>query len=202
VITRDIPNVVTLARLGVGAGAATLLAIGGKWPLLAALGFLVGIYVLDTLDGHLARAQVATRGLYGARVGGFLDGAVDSIVFSIIAVVLMRDGMITDWAAQTVVVSRMILMTVRGAAALGAGVPLGPTRLTKLSGGLLGVGASVVVAEAAIASAPLAGAPTVIGLLVSVTTSSVVAVSIVHYLATTARGTLRATIVGVDTPPV
>jgi phosphatidylglycerophosphate synthase len=198
--THDTPNAVTLARLVVGAATAVVVTVGGQFALIVALVLHLVIYTLDTLDGQLAQAAGAARGVYAARVGGFLDGAVDGIVFSVIALVLTRKGLITEWSAQTVVASRMLLMAVRGAAALGSGEPLGPTRLTKISGGAMGLGSLAVVAEAALHPASVGGSPTFIGMLTSAVVSFVVIISVTHYLLTAARKTVQATVSGVDGP--
>jgi phosphatidylglycerophosphate synthase len=192
----DQPNLITLLRLGVGIATAVLIVLGFRTALVLALLLHVAIYALDGLDGRFARAAGLTRAEYARRVGGFLDGAIDGIVFSIVAIALMRKGLILHWAVETVVGSRMLLMTVRGAAALGDGSPLGPTRLTRISGGALGVGSFVVLLEPVITGSLPHSGPTELGIVTSAIVSVVVIVSLLHYLATLARETLRSMIAG------
>ena len=196
----DPANIVTLLRLFVGLTTAALIAHDSTAALAIAVGLHFAIYGLDTLDGYLARRPGAARAAYASRVGGFLDGAIDSIVFCVIALVLMRQALVTDWTVYVVVFSRLTLMTIRGAAALGNGTPLGPTRLTKISGGAMGIGSLVVVTEAALAGGT-SGSPTGLGVLASAIVTLVVVVAVIDYLFTVARGTLGATFRGVGGSP-
>ena len=192
----DAANTVTLLRLFIGLAAAGLIAHASTAALAIAIALHFAIYGLDTLDGHIARKAGPNRAVYASRVGGFLDGAVDSIVFCVVALVLMRRELVTDWTVHVVVVSRLMLMTIRGAAALGNGTPLGPTGLTKISGGAMGLGSLVVIVEA-ISTGATAEGPTTLGMLASVAVTLVVLVALTHYLFTIARETVAATLRGV-----
>ncbi|HEY4186091.1 MAG TPA: CDP-alcohol phosphatidyltransferase family protein [Polyangia bacterium] len=85
--TRVTPNQVTLATLVVFAGAAVTMALAPTWGgLLAAVGLLEFAYVLDCVDGQLARLRGTS-----SPVGAHLDFLMDELkAFLLVAAVGVR----------------------------------------------------------------------------------------------------------------
>jgi archaetidylinositol phosphate synthase len=139
-VARVPPDVLSAAGVAVAGGAVAAAAGSGRWPLLAAL-LVVGVGVLDGLDGAVALGTGRARPL-----GAVVDAMADRVGDVLLAGVLFVLGAPAPWcvAAVLLVLLHEYLRARAGAAGMvGIGaltVAERPTRILVVTLACLGAG--------------------------------------------------------------
>lgn len=103
------PNAVTVLSLLLALGAATLFALGHRWDRVAGAGVLFAAFVLDCVDGQLARY---TRGF--TSFGAWLDVTTDRVKeYAVYAGLAVGASRVADVDLWTLAATAMCLQTVR-----------------------------------------------------------------------------------------
>ena len=103
------PNAVTVLALLLALGAAALFALGHRWDRVAGAGVLFVAFVLDCVDGQLARY---TRGF--TPVGAWLDVTTDRVKeYAVYAGLAIGASRVADVDLWTLAATAMCLQTVR-----------------------------------------------------------------------------------------
>ena len=119
-----LPNVLSLARVPLAAGAIACLATGQR---LAAQLLMVAAFATDALDGAVARATNST-----SEWGRILDPMADKLVFAVVGLSLAVMGLIPWWLVG-VIVGRDLLITIGGILHIRGGAVPRPIVLGKVS---------------------------------------------------------------------
>jgi hypothetical protein len=132
--TRITPNQITLATLVVFAAGGALLALGPGWPALVAAAVVIEVaYVLDCVDGQLARLK-GTSSPVGAHLDFLMDELKAFLLVGAVGVRLWRETADLRWLLEAlgglIVVASAISLTTflrrpEYAAATGAAVGMG-----------------------------------------------------------------------------
>jgi CDP-diacylglycerol--glycerol-3-phosphate 3-phosphatidyltransferase len=121
----EIPNILTIARIGAIPVVAVLLCFPGKLAsLLAALCFVMA-GATDFLDGFLARRRRLV-----SRFGKFMDPLADKLLVSAALIMLIPLGRVPAWMAFIIVGRELAVTGLRGLAAT-EGLILAPDRWGK-----------------------------------------------------------------------
>jgi hypothetical protein len=151
------PNAVTLLSLGVGLAAAAAVATGERWGYVGGAVLLMASFVLDCVDGQLARYRRAFSPL-----GGWLDATLDRVkeyaVYAALAVGASRTG--DD--VWLLAVAALALLTFRHTVDLGyeavtRPVPPAPVRLPLGQRGDVPAGTASAATERPGEDAPVGG---------------------------------------------
>ena len=103
------PNAVTVVALLLALGAAVLFALGHRWDRVAGAGVLFLAFVLDCVDGQLARY---TRGF--TPVGAWLDVTTDRVKeYAVYAGLAIGASRVADVDLWVLAATAMCLQTVR-----------------------------------------------------------------------------------------
>jgi phosphatidylglycerophosphate synthase len=103
------PNAVTVLALLLALGAAVLFALGHRWDRVAGAGVLFAAFVLDCVDGQLARY---TRGF--TPFGAWLDVTTDRVKeYAVYAGLAVGASRVADVDLWTLAATAMCLQTVR-----------------------------------------------------------------------------------------
>ena len=103
------PNAVTALALLLALGAAVLFALGHRWDRVAGAGVLFAAFVLDCVDGQLARY---TRGF--TSFGAWLDVTTDRVKeYAVYAGLAVGASRVADVDLWTLAATAMCLQTVR-----------------------------------------------------------------------------------------
>lgn len=103
------PNAVTVLALLLALGAAALFALGHRWDRVAGAGVLFVAFVLDCVDGQLARY---TRGF--TSFGAWLDVTTDRVKeYAVYAGLAVGASRVADVDLWTLAATAMCLQTVR-----------------------------------------------------------------------------------------
>ena len=121
----NVPNSLTMSRLGFGAIAIAL--IGGGWYLGAAAAFGLGA-ITDALDGYFARKLNQSSAL-----GRQLDPLVDKLVVAALLIVLVPvpGSGLPSWLVAAIVVRELLIQGIRSLIE-GKGEPFGAKMAGKL----------------------------------------------------------------------
>jgi nicotinamide-nucleotide amidase len=123
----NLPNVLTLSRLGAIPILMALLILRFKGHDQLAAAVFIAASFTDTLDGQIARR----RGLV-SDLGKFLDPLADKLFVLSVLIVLVQEGLVASWVV-VVIFSRELLITILRSVAAGQGriiaaAPLGKTK--------------------------------------------------------------------------
>lgn len=136
---RNIPNVLSLARLLVTVPLIVLVLINQPAAYLSAMVLFVLGALTDTLDGRIARKYHIV-----SRLGVFLDLTADKVYVSAILIALVQVAVVPAWIVIIIVFREFLVQGLRSlAAAQGIVIPAGKwgkqkTLLTLLAlGGIL-----------------------------------------------------------------
>lgn len=121
----NLPNQLTLARLGLCAVFVVILECEAPWRGSVAFGIFVLAALTDWLDGHLARKWNLITDL-----GKLLDPLADKILISVAYIALVREGLSPLWVVATII-SREFLITGLRTLAAAKGVILAAERVGK-----------------------------------------------------------------------
>ena len=121
-----LPNILTLARIGVAPVLVVMLYCPGPAMCLAAMLVFIAASVTDIVDGILARRLGLVTNL-----GKFLDPLADKILITSVLVMLVRLGWVEAWVALCII-ARELTVTGLRAVAMDAGVVIGADRFGKL----------------------------------------------------------------------
>jgi CDP-diacylglycerol--glycerol-3-phosphate 3-phosphatidyltransferase len=124
----NLPNTVTLARIGAGPLLLLLLASPGPAASRAAGIAFLALSLTDLLDGYLAR-----RAGEVTRIGKLLDPLADKLLVAVALMTLIALGRIPLWAVPlaTVILLREIAVTSLRAMASAEGVIVAASQLAK-----------------------------------------------------------------------
>ena len=138
-MVRNLPNVLSAARLLATIPLVILILLKQPWALLLATALFVAGSVTDTIDGRLARRYHLVSNL-----GVFLDLTADKVFVSAALIALVQVGFVPAWIVVVIVAREFLVSGLRSfAAARGVVIPAGrwgkqKTLLTLLSlGGIL-----------------------------------------------------------------
>ncbi|HZG90259.1 MAG TPA: CDP-alcohol phosphatidyltransferase family protein, partial [Pseudonocardia sp.] len=128
-VSRVPPDVLTVAGVLVLGGAVAVAALGGRWPLLAAL-LVVLAGLLDGLDGAVALHTGRARPL-----GAVLDATADRVGDLLLAAALVVLGAPTEWcvaAAALVLLHEYLRARANAAGMRGPGAVTPAERPTRI----------------------------------------------------------------------
>lgn len=138
-MVRNLPNILSVARLLATIPLVILILLKEPWALLVATALFVLGSVTDTIDGRLARRYHLVSNL-----GVFLDLTADKVFVSAALIALVQVGFVPAWIVIVIVAREFLVSGLRSfAAARGVVIPAGrwgkqKTLLTLLSiGGIL-----------------------------------------------------------------
>ena len=136
---RNLPNILSGARLLATIPLVILILLKQPWALLIATALFVAGSITDTIDGRLARRYHLVSNL-----GVFLDLTADKVFVSAALIALVQVGFVPAWIVIVIVAREFLVSGLRSfAAARGVVIPAGrwgkqKTLLTLLSlGGIL-----------------------------------------------------------------
>lgn len=136
---RNLPNVLSFARLLATAPLVVLILLDQPATYIAATALFVAGSVTDTIDGRLARKYRLV-----SRLGVFLDLTADKVFVSAALIALVQVAVVPAWIAIVIVAREFLVQGLRSlAAAEGMVIPAGrwgkqKTLLTLLAiGGIL-----------------------------------------------------------------
>lgn len=136
---RNLPNILSAARLLATIPLVILILLKAPWALLVATALFMAGSVTDTIDGRLARRYHLVSNL-----GVFLDLTADKVFVSAALIALVQVGFVPAWIVIVIVSREFIVSGLRSfASARGVVIPAGrwgkqKTLLTLLSmGGIL-----------------------------------------------------------------
>ena len=136
---RNLPNILSAARLLATIPLVILILLKQPWALLIATALFVAGSITDTIDGRLARRYHLVSNL-----GVFLDLTADKVFVSAALIALVQVGFVPAWIVVVIVAREFLVSGLRSfAAARGVVIPAGrwgkqKTLLTLLSlGGIL-----------------------------------------------------------------
>ena len=103
----NLPNALTLSRIGVIPALVAAFYLPGDWANWVALGLFVGAGITDYLDGYFARAH-STQ----SKLGQFLDPVADKLLVAATLLMLVAFDRIHGWAIlpTLVILCREILV--------------------------------------------------------------------------------------------
>ncbi len=122
----NLPNVLTLARIGVVPFLVVMLYFPGKVMCLAAMLVFIAASVTDVFDGFLARRLGLVTNL-----GKFLDPLADKLLICSVLIMLVQLGWVEAWVAVAIIGREMAVTGLR-AVAVDAGVVIAADRFGKL----------------------------------------------------------------------
>ena len=138
-MVRNLPNMLSVARLLATIPLVILILIKQPWALLIATALFVAGSITDTIDGRLARRYHLVSNL-----GVFLDLTADKVFVSAALIALVQVNFVPAWIVIVIVAREFLVSGLRSfAAARGVVIPAGrwgkqKTLLTLLSlGGIL-----------------------------------------------------------------
>ena len=138
-MVRNLPNMLSVARLLATIPLVILILIKQSWALLIATALFVAGSITDTIDGRLARRYHLVSNL-----GVFLDLTADKVFVSAALIALVQVNFVPAWIVIVIVAREFLVSGLRSfAAARGVVIPAGrwgkqKTLLTLLSlGGIL-----------------------------------------------------------------
>lgn len=102
-------NVITLLRLPLLFLVVLLLYLPGAWPPFTALGLLPVLYLMDWLDGYVARFKNEVTSL-----GGVLDIAMDRVVENVLWIVFVHLGLAPLWVGLVFITRSFLVDGLRG----------------------------------------------------------------------------------------
>jgi CDP-diacylglycerol--glycerol-3-phosphate 3-phosphatidyltransferase len=136
---RNLPNLLSLARLLATIPLVVLVLINQPWAYLVATVLFVAGALTDTLDGRLARRYHLV-----SRLGIFLDLTADKVFVAAILIALVQVALVPAWIVIIIVTREFLVTGLRSlAAAQGVVIPAGrwgkqKTTLTLMAmGGIL-----------------------------------------------------------------
>ena len=122
----NIPNILTLARIGVVPVLVLMLYFPGQGMCFAAMLVFILASVTDIVDGFLARQMGLVTNL-----GKFLDPLADKLLIGSVIIMLVHLGWVDAWVA-VIIIGREMAVTGLRAVAADAGVVIAADRFGKL----------------------------------------------------------------------
>ncbi len=122
----NLPNLLTLARIGVVPILVLMLYFPGPGMCLAAMLVFIAASVTDIVDGLLARRM----GLV-TNIGKFLDPLADKLLIGSMLIMLVHLGWVEAWVA-VLIIGREMAVTGLRAVASDAGVVIAADKFGKL----------------------------------------------------------------------
>ena len=109
-------NIITLSRVPLLLAAVMLLYFPRPWARFTALSFLIILYVMDWLDGYVARFKNEVTDL-----GSVLDIAIDRVVENVLWIVFAHQGLIPVWIPILYIIRSFVVDGLRGYALAARG---------------------------------------------------------------------------------
>jgi CDP-diacylglycerol--glycerol-3-phosphate 3-phosphatidyltransferase len=122
----NLPNILTLARIGAAPVLVLMLYFPGQAMCVAAVVAFMAASVTDMVDGILARRMGLVTNL-----GKFLDPLADKLLIGTVLIMLVRLGWVEAWVAAAIIGREMAVTGLRAVAA-DAGVVIAADRFGKL----------------------------------------------------------------------
>jgi CDP-diacylglycerol--glycerol-3-phosphate 3-phosphatidyltransferase len=122
----NLPNILTLARIGAAPVLVLMLYFPGKAMCLTAVLTFMAASVTDMVDGILARRMGLVTNL-----GKFLDPLADKLLIGTVLIMLVRLSWVEAWVAAAIIGREMAVTGLRAVAA-DAGVVIAADRFGKL----------------------------------------------------------------------
>jgi len=122
----NLPNILSLARIGIVPVLVLMLYFPGQAMCVAALLVFVLASVTDIVDGLLARRMGLVTNL-----GKFLDPLADKLLICSVLIMLVRLGWVEAWVA-VLIIGREMAVTGLRAVASDAGIVIAADRFGKL----------------------------------------------------------------------